>query len=44
MFYSREEAELEMDGHFLVRLVYEDALSYDLVTAATKVLSEYIRN
>lgn len=30
-----------MDGHFLVRQVYEDAKTYDLVGAASKVLSEY---
>lgn len=29
-----------MDGHFLVRQVYEDAKTYDLVGAASKVLSE----
>ncbi|XP_076467973.1 guanylate cyclase soluble subunit beta-1-like [Babylonia areolata] len=34
----KQEAALEMDGHFLVRLVYEDAVSYDLVGAASKVL------
>ena len=28
-----------MEGHFLVRMVYEDSLSYDLVGAASKVLS-----
>lgn len=35
----KKEAELEMEGHFLVRMVYEDSLSYDLVGAASKVLN-----
>ena len=39
----REEAALEMEGHFLLRLVYDDSISYDLVQAASKVLGEYIR-
>lgn len=38
--FYRKEAGLEMDGHFLVRQVYEDAKTYDLVGAASKVLSE----
>lgn len=41
-FLLREEAALEMEGHFLVRLVYDDALSYDLVGAASKILSAFI--
>ena len=39
MFPFRKEASLEMEGHFLVRLIYDDAISYDLVGAAVKVLS-----
>ena len=39
LYLDRKEAELEMEGHFLVRMVYEDSLSYDLVGAASKVLS-----
>lgn len=35
----KAEAALEMEGHFLVRLVYEDSISYDLVGAASKVLN-----
>lgn len=35
----KKEAGLEMDGHFLVRQVYEDAKTYDLVGAASKVLN-----
>ena len=42
LFFSfcRKEAGLEMEGHFLVRQVYEDVKTYDLVGAASKVLSE----
>ncbi|XP_048756581.1 guanylate cyclase soluble subunit beta-1-like [Ostrea edulis] len=34
----KKEAGLEMEGHFLVRQVYEDVKTYDLVGAASKVL------
>ncbi|XP_067663587.1 guanylate cyclase soluble subunit beta-1-like [Haliotis asinina] len=34
----KREALLEMEGHFLVRHVYDDGISYDLVGAASKVL------
>lgn len=33
-----------MEGHFLVRMLYEDSISYDLVGAASKVLSMYHKN
>lgn len=36
----RKEAQLDVEGQFLVRLIYEDAKTYDLVAAASKVLSE----
>ncbi|GFR74127.1 guanylate cyclase soluble subunit beta-1 [Elysia marginata] len=35
----KQEAYLEMDGDFLVRQIYEDSISYDLVGAACKVLN-----
>ncbi|XP_074650811.1 guanylate cyclase soluble subunit beta-1-like [Tubulanus polymorphus] len=35
----KQQAGLTMDGNFIVRLVYDDALSYDLVSAASKVLN-----
>lgn len=38
--FCRKEAGLEMEGHFLVRQLYEDVKTYDLVGAASKVLSE----
>ncbi|KAJ8298046.1 hypothetical protein KUTeg_024577 [Tegillarca granosa] len=36
---EKQEAGLDMDGKFLVRQIYEDAISYDLVGAASKVLN-----
>ncbi|KAK6976642.1 guanylate cyclase soluble subunit beta-1-like isoform X1 [Biomphalaria glabrata] len=35
----KQEAYLDMDGDFLVRQVYDDSVSYDLVGAACKVLN-----
>ena len=37
---ARKEAQLEMDGCFLIRLIYDDTISYDLVGAASKVLGK----
>ncbi|XP_072171184.1 guanylate cyclase soluble subunit beta-1-like [Diadema setosum] len=34
----KREAAVEIEGNFLVRIVYDDVLSYDLVGAAVKVL------
>ncbi|XP_064482201.1 guanylate cyclase soluble subunit beta-1-like isoform X1 [Ornithodoros turicata] len=34
----KREAEIEMEGQFLVRLVYDDEVTYSLVLAAEKVL------
>lgn len=39
-FVSRREAQLDIEGQFLVRIIYEDAKTYDLVAAASKVLSK----
>lgn len=38
--FSRREAQLDIEGQFLVRIIYEDAKTYDLVAAASKVLSK----
>ncbi|CAG5125456.1 unnamed protein product, partial [Candidula unifasciata] len=35
----KQEAYLDLEGDFLVRQVYEDSISYDLVGAACKVLN-----
>ncbi|KAJ8028016.1 Guanylate cyclase soluble subunit beta-1 [Holothuria leucospilota] len=34
----KKEATVDIEGNFLVRVVYDDVLSYDLVAAASKVL------
>lgn len=38
----RREADIEMEGSFLVRLVYDDDITYNIVEAAERVLSKYI--
>lgn len=40
----RREAQLDVEGQFLVRIIYEDAKTYDLVAAASKVLSTFFFN
>jgi len=37
---SRKEAQLDEEGQFLVRIIYDDSKTYDLVAAASKVLSK----
>lgn len=37
----RKDAEVNMDGQFLVRQIYEDEITYNLVGAAVKILSQY---
>ncbi|MGH0158204.1 UNVERIFIED_CONTAM: hypothetical protein FKN15_043203 [Acipenser sinensis] len=34
----RKEAQLDVEGQFLVRIIYDDTKTYDLVAAASKVL------
>ncbi|CAB1432275.1 unnamed protein product [Pleuronectes platessa] len=34
----KREAQLDIEGQFLVRIIYEDGKTYDLVAAASKVL------
>ena len=38
--YKRKEAEVNMEGHFLVRQIYEDDVTYNIVGAAERVLSK----
>lgn len=40
-FCCRKDAEVNMDGQFLVRQIYEDEITYNLVGAAVKILSQY---
>ncbi|NXP01794.1 GCYB1 cyclase, partial [Certhia brachydactyla] len=35
----RKEAQLDEEGQFLVRIIYDDSKTYDLVAAASKVLN-----
>jgi hypothetical protein len=36
----RKEAGVEIDGHFMIRVIYNDADTYALVEAACKILSK----
>ena len=36
----RKEAEVNMEGHFLVRQIYDDDVTYNIVGAAERVLSK----
>lgn len=38
--WYRKEAEVNMEGHFLVRQIYDDDVTYNIVGAAERVLSE----
>lgn len=40
-FSFRKEAQLDEEGQFLVRIIYDDSKTYDLVAAASKVLSRF---
>ena len=40
---ERKEAEVNMEGHFLVRQIYEDDVTYNIVGAAERVLSKSYR-
>jgi guanylate cyclase soluble subunit beta len=35
---SRKEADVVMEGQFLVRQIYEDEITYNLIGAAERVL------
>ena len=39
IMFGRKEAEVNMEGHFLVRQIYDDDVTYNLVGAAERVLS-----
>ena len=40
LLYFRKEANLELEGNFLIRNIYNDEDTYNVVGAASKVLSE----
>lgn len=35
----RKAAEVQMEGQFLVRQIYEDEITYNVITAAVDILS-----
>jgi guanylate cyclase soluble subunit beta len=37
----RKKAEVAMEGQFLVRQIYDDEITYNIIGAAVEVLSEY---
>lgn len=37
---TRKQAEVDMDGHFLLREIYEDEVTYNLIGAAVNLLSK----
>lgn len=37
----RKKAGLNMDGQFLIRQIYDDEITYNLITAAVEILSEF---
>ena len=40
----RKEAEVTIEGHFLIRQLYEDKITYNIVGAAERVLSTFALN
>lgn len=42
-FFSRcrKKADLTMEGQFLIRQIYDDEITYNLIGAAVEILSEY---
>lgn len=37
----RKKAEVSMEGQFLVRQIYDDEITYNLIGAAVELLSKY---
>lgn len=37
----RKKAGLNMDGQFLIRQIYDDEITYNLITVAVEILSEF---
>lgn len=40
-FLCRKKAEVAMEGQFLVRQIYDDEITYNLIGAAVEILSKY---
>ena len=41
MVHKRHKAEVAMEGQFLVRQIYDDELTYNLIGAAVEILSKF---
>lgn len=39
-FFRRKQAQVNMEGQFLVRQIYEDDITYNLIEAAVDILSK----
>lgn len=39
-FRSRKKADLSMEGQFLIRQIYDDEITYNLIGAAVEILSK----
>lgn len=39
LLFCRKKAEVNMEGQFLVRQIYEDEITYNLIGAAVEILS-----
>lgn len=40
----RKDAEVLMEGQFLVRQIYDDEITYNLIAAAVEKLRKYCKN
>lgn len=40
-FFCRKKAEVTMEGQFLVRQIYDDEITYNLIGAAVEILSKF---
>lgn len=41
--YFRKNADVVMDGQFLVRQIYEDEITYNLIAAAVELLRKKLK-
>lgn len=41
MFRFRQKAEVNMEGQFLVRQIYDDEVTYRMIGAAVEILSKF---
>lgn len=43
-WFVRKSADVQMEGQFLVRQIYEDEITYNLIFAAVELLRKYTFN